>query len=121
VCARKFLVADVRSEAIILGMQGEKHWLHFHTAWERSSLLLLLCLEKGETVLDPGLRGEGVERERNLLFAGRAGDQSGAVGAARHQVLLSKGGRKGRDRVTADGEPAAIFTETLHSWWDGSW
>lgn len=57
-------------------MQGEKHQLHLHAAEERSSLLLPFCLERGETVLDPGLGGQGEERERNLLVAGTAGEES---------------------------------------------
>lgn len=74
-CICKFLAADVRCEAEVLCMQGEKHQLHFHTAQERSSLLLPLHLERGETVLGPGLGRKCEERERNLLVAGTAGDK----------------------------------------------
>lgn len=74
-CTFKFLVAHVRCGAEVLCTWSEKHWLHFHTAQERLSLLLPWRLERGEIVLDPSLGGKREERERNLLIVGTADDK----------------------------------------------
>lgn len=75
VCTFKFLVAHARCEAEVLCTWSEKHWLHFHTAQGRLPLLLPLCLERGEIVLDPSLGGKHEERERSLHIVGTAGDK----------------------------------------------
>lgn len=56
-------------------MQGENKQLHFQGVQERSSLLLPLCLEGGETALNPSLGGKDEKSERNLPLAGTAADK----------------------------------------------
>lgn len=55
-------------------MQGENYQLHFQGAQERS-LILPLCLEGGEAVLDLSLGGKDEESKRNLPLAGTAEDK----------------------------------------------
>lgn len=113
----QFLVGDVRHEAEVLAVWGEKHRLHFHAAQERSSLLFPSCLEREEAVLDPRLGGKGEEREGNLALLGELVTRERSHGNVPAPAPSERGGKMGYgQRLTAGGELAVIFSETLHLW-----